>query len=106
MERATLGTEMITLLSGEERQINIYAVGYYEKMQIVKKNTKVVFDKGHQYKVLDEYEVVEEIIKISMKDVPLNELGYDIDKIYKKYFEEKAQEKKEETSTISPTDIS
>ena len=104
MERKILGKEKISLLSGEEREVNVYAVGYYEKSQFIRKHTTVTYDKGHQYKNVDELAVVDEILKIAIQDVPIEELDYDIDKIYKKYFAPDEHDKKEKTSTDGQTE--
>jgi len=104
MDRKVLGTEKISLLNGEEKTVNVYAIGHYEKTQFIRKYTKDVYDKGHHYKTVDELAIVDEILKVALSEVNIEHLDYDAHDIYQKYFGPKEQEKKEKTSIIGQTD--
>jgi hypothetical protein len=107
--RRLLGTEKITLLDGTEREIKVYGMGFVEKLNLIKKHTKTSYIKGFSYKEVDEISIMQEVLEKCIVGCDVNELDYNAQDIYDKYFkkkeDDKDEEKKEITSTTSPLDI-
>ena len=99
MERRILGTEKVILLDGTDREITIKAVGFYEKLKLQQKYTKTQFINGYSYKVVDEVAIMEEIFRKCIEGANIEELDYNAQEIYNKYFNKSGDDtKKSETS--------
>lgn len=104
MERRILGKETITTVNGEEKEVIIKSMGFIEKIQLIKKHTSTKFINGFTYKDVDEPQVMIEVLKNCVEGATLDELDYNTEYLYKKYFEkkkDKEEEKKDVTSTTS-----
>lgn len=105
MERRILGKETVTLLDGTEKEITIYSFGFYEKLQLVKRCTKTEYIKGYSYKTVDEIGVMTDILRTVIDGATIEELDYNAQEIYDKYFKPSEEKtKKDNTSTTSHTD--
>jgi len=106
--RRLLGEETITILSGEKRDIKVYELGFIEKINLIKKHTKKQFIKGFLYKDLDEESMILEVLTKCIKGVNIDELGYNAQLIYQKYFipkdDDEENKKKGHTSTTGQVD--
>lgn len=105
--RRVLGTETIVTESGEEKEITIHTMGFVEKLQLIKKHTSSKYINGYSYKEVDEIAIMTEILTRCVEGATIYELDFNAQEIYDKYFkpkDNKEQEKKENTSTITHSD--
>ena len=106
--RRLLGTETITTVSGDEKEISVYAMGFVEKMNLVKKFTKTTYIKGFSYKEVDEASIMLEVLGRCIKGATIEELDYNAQDIYEKCFKKKEEseddKKKDNTSTTTLLD--
>lgn len=102
--RRVLGKETILTVDGEDKEIIVYSMGFLEKLQLIKKFTTVKYINGYSYKEVDEVSIMMEILSKCIEGVTIHELDFNAQDIYEKYFkpkDNKEQEKKDDTSTIT-----
>ena len=104
VEKRILGTEKITLVDGTEKEITIKAMSGYEKLRLIKKHTKHKLVNGYTYKSVDEVGIMMDILSSCIDGANPEELDFDIENLYNKYFKSSPDKtKKENTSTTSQT---
>ena len=92
--KRVIGEELLRFVDGDEKTVQIHAVGNYYVTQTRKKHRQTLFDKKGQFQKVDfnEHDFYIDLAKMSMgSDITIEELK-DVDNIdwkdfYEKYFE-------------------
>jgi hypothetical protein len=106
IERRILGTESLKLIDGSEKEVNIYAVRLSEKNQLSRKHRKKIVIGTGANKTVDidihDDEIIKGILDIAFQgQISYDDLDFDADWVYNKYFNPKNIVDKSKNSNTS-----
>lgn len=104
--RRLLGSETIITVTGDKKDVKVYAMGFIEKLHLIKKYTNTKYINGYSYKEVDEMSIMIEILTKCVQGCTVHELDFNAQELYDKYFKSRKDEEKEKKEDTSTTMLS